>query len=77
MEQQEPKGTWDKHGFHPCEDLKVLNPKMIALAENDEFEKAAKIKADIKQLQIKLNLIENETKNSMSYSSFVKNFHLN
>ena len=57
--------------------LKVLNPKMIALAENDEFEKAAKIKADIKQLQIKLNLIENETKNSMPYSSFVKNFHLN
>jgi hypothetical protein len=57
--------------------LKILNPKMIALAEKDEFEKAAIIKADIEHLKVKLKLIEKENNNSILYYSFIKNFHLN
>lgn len=58
---------------------KALTPKMLAHAENDEFEKAAIIKKDISYIQERLNDIKNilEKKEDINYYQYIKKFHIN
>jgi hypothetical protein len=55
----------------------VLNSKMFAFADNDEFEKAARIKIDIKYIENKIKKINKIKEGSILYGEFLKNFHVN
>ena len=57
--------------------IEILNPKMLALADEDEFEKAAKIKADIKYIEGKIKKISEIKEESIPYGEFLKHFHVN
>jgi len=57
----------------------ILTNKMLAFADEDEFEKAEKIKNDINHIGKILYRLENELKdvNDMSYFHYVQFFHVN
>lgn len=57
----------------------ILTPKMLLFAEQDEFEKAAKVKKDIKYIEDKLEKIKKDFNSQIEipYCKFIKNFHLN
>jgi len=55
----------------------VLNSKMFAFADNDEFEKAARINIDIKYIENKIKKINKIKEGSILYGEFLKNFHVN
>lgn len=56
----------------------ILTPKMLSFAQDDEFEKAAKIKKDIVYIDSRLEKIkENFKTENISYYQYIKNFHIN
>jgi len=57
--------------------IEILNPKMLALADEDEFEKAAKIKSDIKYIEGKIKKISEIKEETIPYGEFLKHFHVN
>lgn len=57
--------------------MEVLNPKMLSFADEDEFEKAARIKTDIKYIKSKIKKISEIKEESIPYSEFLKTFHVN
>jgi excinuclease UvrABC nuclease subunit len=55
----------------------ILKQKMLVLANEDEFEKAAIIKRDIKYIERKIKEINEIKEISIPYGEFIKNFHVN
>ena len=55
----------------------ILTPKMLNHADNDEFEKAAKIKNDIAYADNRIDLLKNIHEDAIQYRKYIKTFHLN
>jgi hypothetical protein len=59
----------------------ILTPKMLDFASEDEYEKASKVKNDIKYIDNKierLGFLKNKLQtHNISYSDFIMNFHVN
>jgi hypothetical protein len=55
----------------------ILTSKMLEFAENDEFEKAARVKMDITYVNDKIVKLKDISKDFMPYYQFIKTFHIN
>lgn len=72
-----------KHGILHMTDKftkikEILTAKMLTFADEDEFEKAAKVKNDVKYIDNKLEKIKKDfPMEAIPYYQFIKNFHVN